>query len=226
MGLDLSNITREAFTQIRNLDELRPHEFILDISTLPFLRDILKAKPKTVWLPDTLEKLLALAKEKEEYHETLVRLFKQWTRRKIDIDMLSKIIFEKKFEEVEIKLITIEDVDKRVYGRFLEKLVRKGLRIEFSKLLNLLGDIVGKIIGGAKKLKCAILLANRALLRLAKKLIPILDAANVLVNAKTDFLERNLHLPLRRTRGVRWLIGITVGVVISPVGIVLGVLDP
>lgn len=223
---NLSDVSENVLSKMKDLHEPNRSEVVLDISSLPFVKVIIEAKPKIIWLPDTLEKLLILARERPEYHKILTRLFRQWTRRKIDIDWLSEIISKRKFEETRIKLITVEDVDTRVYALFLERLIKRDLMIELSPRLNILGDIVGKIIGGAQKLKRAILLANRALQRMARKLIPVLDVANVLVDAKTSFLETNLHLPLRRTRRVRWLIGITVGVLISPTGIMLGLLDP
>lgn len=216
-----------------DLSDFESGEFILDISALPFLQEILDAKPKVIYVPDTLHKLLGIAKQKPKYSKIIEQLFRRQTRRKIDIELFYKAISERKFEEVEIRLITKQDVDSAIYSVFLEEIVREELVIELSQKQNLLGDIAGKIIGFAKKAKRPILMANKALIRMTRKVITIIEGAtNESINMKKDFLRRNLRLSLRRTHGVKWYLGFIITIVtiggfpyLSPLGIVLMILD-
>ena len=201
-------------------------EIILDLSSLPLIASVVESQPRVIWLPDAILTLLKNSKDNPKYRNILDRLFRRWTRRKIDFEYLSEIIFRGGIGETKIKVITSQEVDREIYNLFLKRLVGKDMVVELSPRLNLLGDVVGKIVGASHKMKKAIVMANRALQRMVRVLIPVLDATSIVVDWKTKLFEQNLHFPVRRTRGIRWIVGMTLGVAISPVGIVLALVDP
>jgi len=223
---DLVTSLENALIRMTSLDGIGRDEIILDLSALPFIESIAKSRPRIIWLPDTVARLLINSRSNPNYREFLNKLFRRWTRRRINFDALSEIILRAQIGETRIRMITTEEADTKIYNLFLERLLGNDLVVELSPRLNLLGDIVGKIVGASHKMRKAIIMANRALHRLVRDIIPVLDAANDVVDWKTKFFEENLHFPVKRTRGIRWFVGITLGVAVSPVGIVLGILDP
>jgi hypothetical protein len=112
-----------------------------------------------------------------------------------------------------------------VYSFCYENFISKDLLVEFSPEFNLVGDIIGKILGFAKKSKYPILMLNQRLVRDIRRLIPIFDTANMFIDEKQKFFGK--FIPhLEKTRGIRWFIGITIGTLVSQVGFVLAVIDP
>lgn len=201
---------------------------ILDISVYPELPQLLNIKrlefTPIYYVPDTIPFLLSKAKENEQYYYFLSKLFTRWTQRYIDLRLLNKVLVEKQTDQIKFELITKEMIDKEVYDFCYQKLVAKDLLVELSPEFNLVGDIIGKILGFAKRHKTPILMLNQRLVRYIKKEIPIFDTANMFVDKKQQIFSN--FIPLRRTRGIRWFIGITIGTAISPVGFVLAVIDP
>ena len=202
---------------------------ILDISVYPELSWIpdptrLNFFP-TYYFPDTIANLFLRAKENKQYHYFMTKLFTRWTKRAIDFKALDKTFFKKELPPAKIELITKEMVDRKVYSFCYENFVYKDFIVELSPRFNVVGDIIGKMLGFAKQSKAPILMTNQRLVRDVKKLIPILETANIFVDKKQRLWGRFRPI-LKNTRGVRWLIGITVGTVISPAGIVFAVIDP
>lgn len=222
----MDNIISDIKSQLLELD--RDSRAILDVSVYPELYKMLEARQldfsPTYYFPDTIAKLLSVAKENKQYYYFITRLLTRWTQRYIDFEMLDKIFIGKGFPQAKIKLITEDIIDKRVYSFCYENFVSKDLVIEFSPEFNLVGDIIGKILGFAKKSKTPILLMNQRLVRDVRRLIPIFETANAFVDQKQKFFGR--FIPLERTRGIRWFIGITVGTMVNPIGFVLAVIDP
>lgn len=123
-------------------------------------------------------------------------------------------------------------VDIETYNYLYEHLISKDLVISFSSELNLLGDIIGKIIGFAKKAGTYILMMNRRLMRYARETIPVLEVpARAIIEDKQNFF-RKLIPGLESARGIRWFIGFTVEILnpiypqLTPIGIMLQVFDP
>lgn len=202
---------------------------ILDISVYPELSRILEIKKSnfypTYYFPDTIVDLLLKAKANDQYYYFMTRLFTRWTQRYIDFKILDKIFVKKEFPQAKIELITKEMIDMKVYSFCCKNFVSKDLVIELSPEFNLVGDIIGKILGFAKKSETPILMMNQRLVRYAKKLIPVFETANMFVDEKQRFFRK--FIPhLENTRGIRWLIGITVGIAVNPVGFVFMVVDP
>ena len=212
---------------------------VLDISAYPELSKIVEAKERQdviYYIPDTIPLLLEEAEKEEQYYSFLSKLFTKWTQRSIDLKLLNKIFIERKYNNLKFKLITKEMIDEETYNFCYDRIVKKDLLITLPRELkrklnfepgskfNLIGDIIGKILGFAKKNKVPILMQNQKLVRYVKKEIPVFDTANIFIDKKQCFFSR--FIPLRRTRGIRWIIGITVGAKISPVGFILAVIDP
>ena len=137
---------------------------------------------------------------------------------------MNKVFIEREYDILKFELITKEMIDMETYDSCYHKIVEKDLLIELSPEFNLIGDIVGKMLGFAKRSKAPILMLNQRLVRFIKKEIPIFDTANMFVDKKQQFFSR--FIPLKRSRGVRWFLGITVGTAISPIGFILAVIDP
>lgn len=210
------------------LELYRENRAILDISVYPDLYKMLEVNRSgftpIYYFPDTIEKLILMAKENEQYYYYITRLLIKWTRRYIDFKILDQIFIEKEYPHAKVKLITEDTIDKDVYSFCYKNFVSKDLVIEFSPKFNLMGDLIGKILGFAKKSKTPILMRNQTLIRYVRKLIPIFEAANLFVDQKQKFFSR--FIPLKETRGIKWLVGITVGVIVHPIGFVLAVIDP
>ena len=202
---------------------------VLDISVYPELSKFVETRRRSditpvYYVPDTIPRLLRKAKENEQYYFFLSKLFTKWTYRLIELRLLNKIFIEKEYDVLKFELITKEMVDMNIYEFCYQKIVKKDLLIELSSEFNLIGDIVGKILGFAKRSKIPILMLNQKLVSFIKRGIPIFDTANIFVDKKQQFLSK--FIPLKRTRGVRWFLGITVGTAISPLGFILTVIDP
>ncbi len=224
---DIDDITQTVIDLIKGIEY--ENRVVLDISVYPELPNIMEVQRRRdaatiYYIPDTIPLLLNKAKENEQYYFFLSKLFTKWTQRFIDVRLLNKIFVENEYDNLKFELITKEMVDIETYEFCYNKFAEKDLFIELSPEFNLVGDIVGKILGFAKKSNIPILMLNQKLVRYVKKEIPIFDTANMFVDKKQEFFSR--FIPLRRTRGIRWFIGITVGTAISPIGFVLAVIDP
>lgn len=208
----------------------KENKVILDISVYPELKKVLENQRSenfnnSYYFPDTIAKLLLKAKENSQYYYFMTKLFTRWTQRYIDFSILNRIFIKKEFPEGKIKLITEDIIDEEVYSFCYENFISKDLMVDLSLEFNLIGDILGKVLGFAKKSKTPILMLNQRLVNDIKRLIPVFDTANTFVDKKRTFFRK--FMPhLERTRGIRWFIGITVGTVISPAGFVLTVIDP
>jgi len=227
MENNVDNIIQSITKMINGFEH--ENRVVLDISIYPELSKIVETRRRLditpiYYFPDTIPLLLRKAKENEQYYFFLSKLFTKWTYRLIDLRLLNEVFIERKLDISEFKLITEEMVDMETYDFCYHKIVEKDLLIELSPEFNLIGDIVGKILGFAKRSKVPILMLNQRLVRYIKKEIPVFDMANMFVDRKQQFFSR--FIPLKRTRGVRWILGITVGTAISPIGFVLAVIDP
>jgi len=214
------------------------NEAILDISAYPELGRILQAStldtyPTTYFLPDTIDKLLSVARRNPQYYYFLTKLFTRWTQRYIDFRILGKALAEKEQPHVNIQLITEEMIDRETYLLCYEKFVAKDLFVELSPRLNLVGDIIGKMLGFAKKSRVPILMMSRRLIREIREEIPIFETANMFADSKRRMFQR-LIPNLEKTRGIRWFVAFTVeivgfsvaGPVAAPLGFVLTIMDP
>jgi len=203
---------------------------ILDISVYPRLSRMLETQRldfyPTYYFPDTIANLLLRAKEDERYYRFILKLFSRWMPKckSIDLDLLNNIFIKKEFPRAKIELITKEIVDGETYSFCYENFVCDDLVVELSPKFNLLGDMIGKILGFAKKSGSPILMMNQRLIRDVRGVIPIFETANMFVNRKQKFFSK--FIPIKKTRGARWFIGITIGSKIGPVGFVFAVIDP
>lgn len=227
MEKDVDNIIQSITNMIKGFEH--ENRVVLDISVYPELSKIVEIQRRlditpVYYIPDTIPLLLRKAKENEQYYFFLSKLFTKWTHRLVDLRLLNKVFIEKEYDILKFELITKEMIDIKTYDFCYHEIVEKDLLIELSSEFNLIGDIVGKILGFAKKSKVPILMLNQRLVRYIKKEIPIFDTANMFVDRKQQFFSR--FIPLKRSRGVRWFLGITVGTAISPIGFVLAVIDP
>jgi len=213
---------------------------VIDVSAFPDLKTILSTQTDLqeetlVFIPDTFKKLLGKAKDDPNYYEILTRLVSKWTNKQVDFNFLEKIIKEGKYENVTIKTVGVDEIDQVIYRKIFAKVKSKDLEPKFSEPFNLLGDVVGKIIGIAKSLGAYILMRSKKLVNLLRDTIPVfLDSTDNMKEQKVEFFE-NFFPQLRRTRGLRWFIAIAVSGITfvttegNPIGItsfVLTVFDP
>jgi len=225
-NVDSNYIIREIKEKI----ETAANEVILDVSTFPELDKIVKIRridfKPVYYIPDTIYKLFTKAEKDIQYYQFITDLFRKWTTRTVDFNLLYKIFREKKINEMKFELITRDMVDSEVYKFCYEKLRDKNLIVELSPETNVLGDVIGKILGFAKKSQVSILMLNRKLVTLIRGVIPVFDAANTFVDKKQEFFSR--FIPVKRARGVKWFIGIAIGLTLTnhPAGVVLAIIDP
>lgn len=210
-------------------NQIEKNEAIFDLSVFPILDILVQTgagdKPLIIYIPDTVERLFIEAHKNPRYYYILGKLFSRWTRRKIDIELVEKILMGKDLGNIKIKTITKELIDVEIYNFCYEKFSAEDLITEFSPEFNILGDIIGKTLGAAHKLKVPIVMMNRRLVSEIRHIVPVFDTANAYQNKKVSLFER--YIPhLRRSRGVRWILGITVGTLVTPIGFVLTLLDP
>lgn len=187
----------------------KKNEAIIDISVYP---ELIKMRGKndlypTYYFPDTIKKLIL---QEEKYKEFLQRLIRKWTKRYVDFELLKNIFIKEGIPWARIKVITKDMVDEEVYSFCYEKFTLKELEISFSPKFNLLGDLIGKILGFAKKSGIPILMRNQTLVRFVKKSIIGVFGFNIFVDKKQEILEK--YIPLRKTRFIRWLIGVAIQV--------------
>jgi len=215
-------------------NQIESNSAILDISILPFFHKILEADRKTtitIYIPDTIKKLVLQGEQNRQYYFYLTKLISRWTTREVDINFLHKIMtmkeekFREEYKNIKLQYIDFKDYNEIIYNSCIENIIEKEFLIELSPEFNVLGDVIGKILGAAQKLKLPVLMVNRRLMIEARKAIPVLDAANIIVQKKMEFFE-SLIPGLRRTRGMKFFIGVIVGHFVSPLGYVLTVLDP
>jgi len=134
---------------------------IIDISVYPFLidfykkyhnkNDISKVGENIIfYIPDTIYDLCLKSVVNKDfnlyYAKIMTTLFKKWTRREIDIKLLKDILSAKKFFNINIELITEENIESYIYDYCNENIINDELIISFSKEKNLLGDIIGKLL--------------------------------------------------------------------------------
>lgn len=177
-------------------------EAIIDISAYPELSEIIGKNAYTYYFPDTIKKLIL---QGENYREILQRLIKKWTKRNVDFELLENIFIKEEIPSARIKIITKDMVDEYVYSFCYEKFTLKELEISFSPKFNLLGDLIGKILGFAKISATPILMRNQKLVRFIKKSIIGVFNLNIFIDEKQKFFGR--IIPLEETRFIRWLIG-------------------
>ena len=215
------------------------NKIVIDISALPYLKTIMNSltdtnKEITVYIPDTIKKLIVEGKKKNEYFMYLDRLVAKWTPESIEFDFLETLVKEEKFQNIKVVFGGREDSDGDVYEDLYHNIKSKDLTPEFSPPFNLLGDTIGKIVGIAKKQSAYILMRTRRLLSLLKDRITVINQAfNEFHQEKIDFFAANFP-QLRYVRGARWFIGIVIsgvsiavaGVEFGLTGFALGVFDP
>lgn len=220
----------DVFKEIEEKISTPSKEAILDISVFPELNKIVEVsrfdfKP-VYYIPDTVYKLFIKAKTDVQYYQLITDLFRKWTTRSIDFRLLSRISHEKEIGGIRFVPITKEMVDMEVYEFCYERFVDEKLFAELSPRTNVLGDIIGKILGFAKRSKIPILMLNRKLATMVRGVIPVFDATNIFVDKKQKFFSA--FIPVKRTRGVRWFICLVINLTLpsNPAGVVLAVVDP
>jgi len=214
-------------------------KIVLDVSSLPFLKNILNTltdvnRPITVYIPDTIKKLLDKAKQNTIYYEYLDKLISKWTNKIIDYDFIEKILKEGKYNNVTVISAGEDYVDERLFTDILSNIYSKDLMPEFSPRFNLLGDLIGKILGIAKRQSAYIIMKTKKIISLLKNKLAIFqDSIRDFHQEKLEFFKHNFP-QLLRIIDSRWYIGIILtgisfaytGSEISVASLVLAVFDP
>jgi hypothetical protein len=199
----------KIFTEQDNemINQINPDQLILDLSTYPFLEKIITKSAQNnqqiYCIPDTLPLLLIKAKGNPQYYSYITKLFLKWTKREIDIQYFSEIFHDSSRLPNNIKLIGKDDVDPEIYNYCYQNIVIKELTVEFSPKFNIIGDLIGKMLGYAKKTKTPILMFNQRLVKIAKS-FPVL--LNNSLKLKQEFLVKRLP-HLEYGQGIRFYIG-------------------
>lgn len=224
-------------TYIQDLDLIfYKKQAILDLSTFPELSRLgsrsFESSSKSsnsnneyvYYIPDTIFQLFEAAKRNAYYYYYIGRLFSRWSRRAVDVKIIEKILKERVVFGRKLLPITLEDVDMTIYEKCNSYLRAPDLEIELSPKKNILGDLLGKIFGFSSKSGSPILMLNRRLRNEVKKLTDIIEITNAFVDSKQNFFEK--FFPVKRTRGIRWILGITIGAYYTPLGFALTLVDP
>jgi len=212
---------------------------VLDVSSLPYAKTILNTlnevnRPITVYIPDTIKKLLKSAKKNIIYYEYLDKLISKWTNKIVDYEFLEKILDEGKYNNVKVISAGEDYVDEELFSYTLSNIFSKDLMPEFSPPFNLLGDIIGKILGIARKQSAYIIMKTKKLATLLKNKLAIFqDSIHDFHDDKLEFFRHNFP-QLQRVIDSRWYIGIILsgisftitGSETSFASLILGIFDP
>lgn len=226
--LPFDNIAKSIQNQLRL--QIEKNAMILDISTFPFLDQILlnenKEKPIKIYIPDTIKKLGIPYKEKN-YTNYLWKLLHEFSTQPINPNMINKILEKNFMEKYNIEFITTDMVDMKTYNYCYDKFTSDRFIVEFSPKFNILGDYIGKLLAGLKKLDLTVLMMNTRLLTKIHWTIPILNMLKSFNQQKVNFFEK--YIPyVEPTKVFRWILG--GALMISPeytdLGWVLWILDP
>src|SRR3989344_9255731 len=178
-------------------------KIVLDVSSLPFLKNILNTltdvnRPITVYIPDTIKKLLDKAKQNTIYYEYLDKLISKWTNKIIDYDFIEKILKEGKYNNVTVISAGEDYVDERLFTDILSNIYSKDLMPEFSPRFNLLGDLIGKILGIAKRQSAYLIMKTKKIISLLKNKLAIFqDSIRDFHQEKLEFFKHNFPQLLR-----------------------------
>jgi len=169
-------------------------ECILDPSMLPILPDLKHTKLKKIWIPDDFFKI----KTKSE----MSKLIHPWSKTQFSVQRLFKIFKERKIGKAIVEPIIADDYYWEIFGEVNEPSKSKKRRI------------IKKIISYAYHSKKIIISKTRKLSREAKKLgLIVLDLSNRMVDGKQRFFDEKTRGIVKRTRGWRYIGGVTLGIV-------------
>jgi len=177
----------------------RINECIFDPSILPILSKFKQTKLKTIWIPKEFFKL-------KNTHDLLV-LIEPWSKRKFNVDYVFKIIKSREIGNARLEPITDEKEQENYYSQTVKK--KRGLKQK----------IADKILDFSSKTNKVIVSKTMALGREAKKLgLFLLELPNKMIDNKQEFFNEKTRGISRRSRGWRYIGGVTVGVVTSIFG--------
>ncbi len=205
--------------------EIPPKTLIFDPSVLHYLTSHeLIDNDYQVYIPDSLLKLISLSKENDEYKEFLRRfLFYFSYQRSSEMADYNWNMFYGNIEKISISPISVEDIeDKEEYESILSMFGKHTFYVSMSPKMNLLGDVLAKIIGFSKKSGVAVLSKTRRLANLLREKIVTLE----LPQKFDDFVMKKQEITkhLFRFQGGR-ATKFFVGVILSAGGFVHPAID-
>jgi len=216
--------------------EIPPKRLIFDPSVLHYLMSHeLEDNDYRAYIPDSLYKLISLSKDSDEYKEFLRKfLFYFSYQRSSEMVEYNWDRFYENLEKISINTITDEDIeDKEEYQTILSMFGKHSFYVSMSPKMNLLGDVLAKIIGFSKKTGVAILSKTRRLANLLRERIVTLELPKKFDNAvvkKQEITGQLFHF--QGGRAAKFFIGVilSAGGFIHPVigvpGIVFAFMDP
>ena len=158
--------------------KIPPKRLIFDPSVLLYLMSYeLENNDYQVYIPDSLLKLITLSKDNDEYKTFLSKLLFYFSyRRSPEIAEYNWDKFYGNIKKISINPITNEDIeDKEEYERILSMFNKHTFYVSMSPIMNILGDIIAKIIGFSRKTGVAILSKTRRLSNLLRERIVTLE---------------------------------------------------
>lgn len=204
-------ISQTNLSKLQRLDEC-----IFDPSMLPILHKFRETKLRTIWIPNEFFHLKTAL--------DLPKLIDPWSKRKFSVDYVYQIIKQRRIGKARLEPIINENqLDDYTYQNVKTK---KGLKRR----------IAGKILDFSSKTKKVVVSKTRALGREAKKLGSfVFELPNKMIDNKQEFFNEKTRGISRRSRGWRYIGGITVGVSTSifvtpiigiPAGLAFASVDP
>ncbi len=197
-----------------------------------------------IFIPDTLDDLIIKAKEDRESQKYLTRLinfFSYSSQRKIfsDYDWRKFYFAYNSLKEKDIlKLIKREEVDLNIYEYCIDNLTNHNFYISEFHRINLLGDIVGKILGFSIRKSKLILMKTRMLPNLIREKISVLELPKPRKKVRymmekmekfIEFKENKIQKIFKVPKYVKFFIGV-IGLFdidfIEKIGIILVFMDP
>jgi len=191
-------------------------KIIFDPSVLYHLMfNEIKATDFQVFIPDNLLELIDLSKKNEEYRESLKKIFFFFSYENINkYDKINWNLFYKNINKLHLTGIKINDIgDRDSYKNNLKLFSNRNYYLHLGKKINLLGDIVAKIIEFSKKTGITILSKTRIFANLLREKIAILELPEVLYKihfAKNDFIDKIFDF--QNGRKVKSFIGVFVSI--------------
>jgi hypothetical protein len=192
-----------------------PEGVILDISWMPYLQ-YFENSGLELYVPSVFDKLITEAGKDKTQRDKLLRLIGKWFwHNKLPRDFnLSKMMSEyySLKEKQIIRIIPKHLVDEKVRSFCIETFFDENLYLEMSPKVNLLGEIIGEILGYSKKGEKLIIAKTKGLSWLVRDKITIVyHAIGQLEEAFFDYKKRIFdkifpHLPrIRRIHGTKFI---------------------
>jgi len=209
-------------------------EILLDPSVFLYL-DKIKIKCEKIYIPESFFRLVRISKDSKDHFFILDKLIRKFTfflnydKQSLNLDLILSF-FNKNME----RIILIDDkkeevIDREMYTLIYEKFYQKGFDISLSPRKNVFSDIIALLISASKKMNIPILSKNRSLANHIREKMVLLDFTNETMNQflrnKQELFE--LAYQIKKTRGIRWFIGLVIGFSLSPLaGSAFALFDP